>query len=233
MNIYQRMQKAMEDIGTVKKDKKNTFQNYEYVSDEAIKAVVHKALVKHGIIFTLSCTKHEMDKRDGTNSQGKPVTMTTSRMSFVYHFTNVDEPTDQIEGCWESSADDTSDKSHTKAITYAIREIIKSNFVISTGEPDPDGETPQIAKATVYQQSNKKSADAYAGATEAQIKYLSSLRKTHEMSADLDEINKMSRAEVSAEIDKLTKTPVSAKDEEPPLPEEMNQVEINVDDIPF
>lgn len=152
LNIYQRMLAAMKEIGAIKKDRKNQAQGYEYLSEEAVKTGVHQALVKHGILFKLSATDHEMIQREGVNRSGQPSVTTFSNMRFEWAFINADKGDDRINGIWVSSAADNSDKSHTKAITYAIREIFKSQFVISTGEldSDPDGETPEVMVRSVF-----------------------------------------------------------------------------------
>ena len=185
-NIYQRMLAAMAEIGTVKKDKRNTHQNYEYVSEEAIKTAAHKALVANGILFTLEGIGHEyLPLAKGG----------MSKMQFRYRFTNVDAPTEQITGEWESAAADASDKSHTKAITYAIREILKSNFVISTGEPDPDGDTPEVTR------SSQQPRPASDPATEKQITMLAGLKEQLGLPPlDLEKVGDMSKQEASKYI---------------------------------
>lgn len=210
LTIHQRMIAAMKDIGSIGEDAKNTHQNYKYLSHTAVKAAVHKALITHGIVFTLSGESHEYIPLEKGGM---------SNMGFTFRFWNADDKTDFIEGTWHSSAADFSDKSHTKAITFAIREILKSNFMIATDDADPDGDTPEVQHRPAHTPT-KYDSEAM---TEPQRAKILSLAKAKGVMLSLDNVEALTKREASAEIERLIKAPT----------EPTEAPELDLDDIPF
>ena len=117
----------MSEVEFIEKDKTNEFHNYQYASEQAIKQTIHPLLVKHGVLFTLSCLE--------STNVGE---ITTAK--FTYHFYDV-ESGEELTGCFVGQGQDKGDKGIYKAITGAIKYILTSTFLIPTGL-DPESEEP-------------------------------------------------------------------------------------------
>lgn len=150
VKLFEKLHKVMEAISYIEKDKKNTFHNYKYASEEAIKRAVHAELVKNKLLFSLSCS--ELTRTETTSDKGKKTFITDMR--FQYAFTCV-ETGQSIEGYAYGTGDDASDKGTYKAITGAIKYILTSTFLIPTGD-DPETEKDE-PKAEVKQEPKASS----------------------------------------------------------------------------
>ena len=145
MNICQRMSAVMTEVGTVEKDKTNSFQHYEYASEFAIKKALQPLLIKYGVLFSLSVTDQTVI--EGKDSKGQD--RLTTLIDVSYQFTNIDEPADCVTGKFRSQGQDSGDKGIYKAITGAIKYILTSSFLIPTGEdPEEASQAPVRTAAT-------------------------------------------------------------------------------------
>ena len=122
--LTQRMHNIMEEVKRIKKDAKNTHQNYEYASEKAIKEELHKALVKYGVLFTL-------------NSENPRIEGSVLFIDCKYNFTNKDNKDEVISGTFLGAGNTRDDKGYYAAITGAIKYILTSTFLIPTGD-DPE-----------------------------------------------------------------------------------------------
>src|SRR5262249_31198172 len=105
--------------------KKNAHQGYTYASEKAIKEALHNALVKHGVLFTLSTANPRVENG---------VTWIDCR--YVFRDKDSDE---QVEGTFIGSGSARDEKGHYAAITGAIKYILTSTFLIPTGD-DPEAD---------------------------------------------------------------------------------------------
>ncbi len=125
--LKEKMWTIMQEIEYINKDKVNSFHGYKYASEEAIKKVVHEALVKNRVLFRISVDRQEYDKE-------AQLTMLSCR----YIFEDVDSD-EVVTAAMQSQGQDKGDKGVYKAITGAIKYALTSALLIPTGD-DPEDE---------------------------------------------------------------------------------------------
>jgi len=153
-NILAKLHAIMEEADYIQKDKRNAAQSYNYASEAAIKERLHGLLVKHKVLFTISCTGQTVEAR--TTAKGGDSNLTLARFGYAFHDVDTGE---KLEGSFEAQGSDGQGKGIYKAITGAIKYILTSTFLIPTGDDpeDDDGNTaagkvvPNDQKAVPYQ----------------------------------------------------------------------------------
>lgn len=135
MNIYQKINEVMKNIGYLSKDDKVEFGNTKYkaISEEKVTTAVREQLIQQGIVIIPI-------KQESTNKElirtDKSVNMLTE-VHTTYRIQNIDDVNDFIEVESNGSGVDTQDKGVGKAMTYAYKYMLLRTFAIPTGE-DPD-----------------------------------------------------------------------------------------------
>jgi len=133
MELKKKLIEVSKSIGYLQKDKKNTMQNYSYLSEAKIKDTIQGKFEEHGIVFNYSTT----DVREyeiSPTSKGTKQFLTIA--SGTYKFLDADSDM-EISGTWFGSGSDTGDKGLYKAITGGIKYVLNTNFLIPTGD-DPE-----------------------------------------------------------------------------------------------
>tara|TARA_R100000995_G_C3470986_1_gene118324 strand:- start:608 stop:1213 length:606 start_codon:yes stop_codon:yes gene_type:complete len=124
LNIYQRINKIMEELSYVQKEDKKVNGQYTFVSHDAVAAKVHPLLVEHGVVIIPTVEKHFIEGN-----------RTTAIVKFS--FINIDEPTDRFESYSVGFGIDNQDKGIGKAVSYAKKYVCLQTFMLETGD-DPD-----------------------------------------------------------------------------------------------
>lgn len=138
-SVYKKIHDCMKNLSFIEKDKKNTFHNYKYASEEAIKKAVHEQLVNNGLIFTV--TMEECNVTETKTKKGEPTRITNVRVN--YCFVDI-ETGDKMCGTFYGTGEDALDKGTYKALTGAIKYILTSTFLIPTGDdPEKDQDKPE------------------------------------------------------------------------------------------
>lgn len=133
-NILKKLHAVMTDVDFITKDGKNTFHNYKYASEYAIKLALHEALVKHGVVFSISGAT--MTTEQVTTAKGGREALVSTVLT--YRFYDVDTG-EFVEGQGIGQGQDNGDKGAYKAITGALKYILTTSFVIPTGD-DPEAD---------------------------------------------------------------------------------------------
>jgi len=138
-NLKQKLLEVSKAIKYLKKDKRNTGQNYNYLSEAKIKEIIKREFEKQGVLFHYSTddiTQYEISpthkgtKQFVTNIKGR------------YKFIDVDSDA-FVAGTWAGSGMDSGDKGLYKAITGGIKYVLNTNFLIPSGDdPENDNEKP-------------------------------------------------------------------------------------------
>jgi hypothetical protein len=136
--IYQKLAAVYKDVTYIQKDRRNSFHNYTYASEAAIKEQLHEAFVKHGLIML---PPEIVDMRDDkkVNEKGKEEIITTLNIRFG--IADV-ESGESISGTVCGRGVDSSDKGPYKALTGALKYFLTSTFLIPTGD-DPENESAE------------------------------------------------------------------------------------------
>jgi len=148
-NLRQKLLEVSKAIKYLKKDKRNTGQNYNYLSEAKIKEIIKAEFEKQGVLFNYSTediTQYEISP----THKGTKQFITT--VKGTYKFLDVDSEVG-ISGTWAGSGMDTGDKGLYKAITGGIKYVLNTNFLIPSGD-DPendDKDNTKPATKTPYQ----------------------------------------------------------------------------------
>ncbi len=142
--ILTKLHSIMSEVDYIQKDKTNTFQNYKYASEKAIKETLHALLVKHKVIFTVSI--ENTSRLEYVNNKCNKGFLTD--LTVNYSFYDV-ESGEVLKEKFVGTGDDGADKGTYKAITGAIKYILTSTFLIPTGD-DPEDEKPATPSKPVY-----------------------------------------------------------------------------------
>ncbi len=141
LGLYRKLHAIMSEVDYIQKDKTNTFFNYRYASEAAIKARLHESLVKHGVLF-FPVNIEIRNRTDYTSDKGKRSSLTDVRLT--YRFIDIETGESQIGTC-EGTGDDGADKGTYKAITGALKYALTSTFLIETGDDPEDDEQDKVA----------------------------------------------------------------------------------------
>ena len=135
MNIFEKINKVMENIEYLAKDDKVEFgtTKYKAISEEKVTTAVREQLVKQGIVILP--VMQESNNKELTRTD-KSVNMLTE-VHTRYRIQNIDDVNDYIEVESNGTGVDTQDKGVGKAMTYAYKYMLLRTFAIPTGE-DPD-----------------------------------------------------------------------------------------------
>lgn len=135
MNIFEKINKVMENIEYLAKDDKVEFgtTKYKAISEEKVTTAVREQLVKQGIVILP--VMQESNNKELTRTD-KSVNMLTE-VHTRYRIQNIEDVNDYIEVESNGTGVDTQDKGVGKAMTYAYKYMLLRTFAIPTGE-DPD-----------------------------------------------------------------------------------------------
>lgn len=128
LNVHQRINKIMGEVILLKKDKVNKFQNYEYISHEAITNSIRDAMVKFGVNHI-----SEFDNIDMKTIESKRGVNFLISSNIKHSFVNIDEPSDRVVFTHFAMASDTGDKGVWKLITNSKKYAFSTMFVLADG----------------------------------------------------------------------------------------------------
>lgn len=135
LNIYQRINKVMQSVKYVQKDRQVTGggQSYKAVTHDQVVAVARHELVKNGImIYPEQLQGRMIQERD----LQREIKMHLYSGDYAIHFVNIDKPEDRVTVTINAHAADNGDKAPGKAVTYATKTAILKVLCLETGEND-------------------------------------------------------------------------------------------------
>ena len=153
MNIYQRVQKVMQAVAYVKKDKNVTGagEGYMAVTHDMVTAIVRPHFVAAGIILSPRVVIGAMVDTGRKSKSGNPAMRYEG--TFEVDFVNADDPQDRITVRLDAHADDYGDKAPGKALSYATKYAVLKLLMLETGEDDEGRLGPPQAEYTEEQQT--------------------------------------------------------------------------------
>lgn len=139
ISLLRKMNGIMEDVQYIQKDKHNKHFDYWFLSEAAIKKHMHKAMVKHRVLF-MPLNVSTVQRITGL---GKTEKETLTQVRVLYRFVDIDTGA-YIEGESEGTGIDNADKGFYKSLTGALKYILTSHFLIETGDdPEKDESLPE------------------------------------------------------------------------------------------
>ena len=134
-NIYEAINKVMQEVGYVQKTGKvqGYGANYSYAGEADLIQALRPAMVNHGIVMSVSRIL-EMSREDYLTKKGTRmnVTILTGEVEFAHASTN-----SNIKVMSVGEGADSGDKSANKAMTGMYKYALRQTFCIETGD-DPD-----------------------------------------------------------------------------------------------
>lgn len=141
----QAVRKQLAESGPVKKDKKNEYNKYSYLSEAKYKELFTKLLSENGLELSASCVE-EREIQTGNKSMG------CGRI-VVWDFTLSDVDTGFTE-TMRSIAEgwDSGDKAIYKAHTGALKYFLANTFMVASGDEVENDEPPRTPKYATPEQ---------------------------------------------------------------------------------
>lgn len=162
--LFSKLADVMAEVGYVEKRGRNTFHNYDYVTEADLVEAVRSKLAERQIVLIPSVG--DIGERPVTTDKGKQSTVTTVRVKFTF----IDGATGETHSAeWAGSGDDASDKGLYKAYTGALKYFLMKAFLIPTGDdPEADGDAKGNGKTTVPRPTSKPAQQTERVATAKQ-----------------------------------------------------------------
>lgn len=144
--LYTKILAAQKAIGYVKKNGKNTFNNYNYAMEADILDEVKSAANEAGLVLITSASS---TLGSFTNPKGEYI----RTADIILSYSVIDAETgESIEGCFPGYAEDKGDKAVYKAITGASKYFLMKFFGVATGDDPEKDEAQQPKQQKQYNQ---------------------------------------------------------------------------------
>lgn len=157
MKIHEALAAVMRSVPVVKKEDRNSAQNFNFRGIDATLNAVGPALREHGVITLPQVQEHHTK----TVTVGRQSTAMQSVVLLVrYTFVGPEGDTLVVEVPGE--AFDSGDKAYSKAMSVAFRTALLQTLALPTDEKDPDADSYERAPETAARAAPKKSAKSEA-----------------------------------------------------------------------
>jgi hypothetical protein len=142
-NIYQALIEVMNDVGAVRKNERNTHQNFNFRGIDAVINAVSPAFRKHGVFCVPTVVSSEYESvQVGQNR----TVMGHARVMVVYTFHASDGTS--VAATVSAESMDSGDKATAKAMSVAYRTALLQTLCLPTDEADPDADTFERSPVT-------------------------------------------------------------------------------------
>jgi len=137
-NILTKLHTIQAQVQKMEKDGRNTFQNYDYLSETQVTTKMKELFDKYGVIFNHSSRITNI--LPFQSQKGVQNFLTNVEVSYSFYDIKTGE---KLRGKASGQGTDSGDKGIYKAITGAIKYIFMKNFLIPTGD-DPENDAKPI-----------------------------------------------------------------------------------------
>jgi hypothetical protein len=134
-NLYQRIAAVMDEVGSIPKTGRNTSQNYAFIEQAMMMAILRPLFVRHGVVILPEIVSTAWDRPEGAR-------MVTARCQMRMTVVNVDDPRERIDCLWTGEGADMGDKAVNKAGTSGLKYFLMKLLMLSDKD-DPDAESPE------------------------------------------------------------------------------------------
>lgn len=139
LNLYQKILKITEAIGTIEKTGKNSQQGYGFIEQAKVVAELRPQLAKWGVVIIPETISRTTDRFENAKGTVFIHANTVSRYTVI----NADDPADRFTSEWDGGeALDTSDKATNKAHTASQKTYLMKLFNISDRDDADAGSPP-------------------------------------------------------------------------------------------
>lgn len=142
-NIYQSLVEVMKEVGAVRKNERNTHQNFNFRGIDSVINAVSPAFRKHGIFCTPTVISSEYESvQVGQNR----TVMGHARVMVTYTFHASDGTS--VAATVSAESMDSGDKATAKAMSVAYRTALLQTLCLPTDDADPDADTYERSPVT-------------------------------------------------------------------------------------
>jgi ERF superfamily protein len=141
LTVVEALSLVMSEVQAIRKDGRNTSQNFNFRGIDAVVNAVGPALRKHGVVAVPTTVTPHFEQYETKGGTAMRNTTLTVSWRFYGPFG------DYVEAQTMGEASDAGDKSVAKAHSVAYRTLLLQALCIPTDDPDPDSETHQRATA--------------------------------------------------------------------------------------
>lgn len=211
LNLYQKLLKITEAVGTIEKTGRNSKQNYSFIEQAQIVAELRPQLAKWGVMIMPETVSRSIERYDVTRSGGYKGVDIHANVVSRFTVINADKPDERFVCDWDGGeAIDSGDKATNKATTASQKYFLMKLFNISDKE-DADGESPAAAPVAQRQAAPARPATAPTSnkATRVQIQMMLTAAKRASGLEDNKDVIAFFTDEVGTAPDKILKADVT------------------------
>lgn len=137
MNIYQTINKIMEEVPAIGKTKQNTKQNYKFRGIDDVMNKLQPIFAKYKLFIVPELIEQTREER--RSSSGGSLLFSICKMKYIFYA----EDGTHVDAIVVGEGMDSGDKASNKAMAVALKYALFQVFCIPTEEmKDPDGSKP-------------------------------------------------------------------------------------------
>jgi hypothetical protein len=148
--IFKALNEVMKEVGAVRKNERNTHQNFNFRGIDSVINAVSPAFRKHGIFCTPSVISSEYESvQVGQNR----TVMGHARVMVTYTFHATDGTS--VAATVSAESMDSGDKATAKAMSVAYRTALLQTLCLPTDDADPDSDTYERSPVTAQERKEE------------------------------------------------------------------------------
>lgn len=141
-NIFKKIILIMQDVDPVKKDRKNSMQNYQFRGIDDVYNELHPAFAKHGVFISSKVIERVREERQTKNGGLLIYSILTVEFTFFA------DDGSSFSSITVGEGMDSGDKSCNKAMSAALKYALMQLLLIPTAEKkDSENDTPKPTAA--------------------------------------------------------------------------------------
>lgn len=139
MNIYEAINRTMEDVGAIGKTSKNQQQGFMFRGIDAVMNALNPAMIKNGIFVVPQVLEQTREERQ--TAKGGNLIYSVCRIKYTFYA----QDGSSVEAVVVGEGMDSGDKATNKAMSIAFKYACFQVFCIPTEEmKDPDEECHEV-----------------------------------------------------------------------------------------
>ena len=163
MNIFESINKVMEDVGAIGKNSKNPQQGFMYRGVDAVMNALNPAMIKNGIFVVPTVLEQTREER--TTSKGGLLIYSICKIKYTFYA----KDGSSVDAIVIGEGMDSGDKATNKAMSVGFKYACFQVFCIPTEEmKDPDAEVHEVQPKPT-EQDMKKVEKAYIDSKKQKI----------------------------------------------------------------
>ena len=154
LNIFEAINKTMEDVGAIGKNTKNQQQGFMFRGIDAVMNALNPAMIKNGIFIVPQVLEQTREER--TTAKGAVLIYSICKMKYTFYA----QDGSSVEAIVIGEGMDSGDKATNKAMSIAFKYAAFQVFCIPTEEmKDPDAEVHEVQPKGTKSQAEMKAVE--------------------------------------------------------------------------